>query len=72
MFNVVFSHPGTKVIDVESESHRIFTHVNLFGSCGLKYGIFEAQAEHPNPSIIHKPFFVNVDALAERIASLDH
>jgi hypothetical protein len=43
MFNVVFSHPGTKLVDIEP--HWIFGHTNLFGSCGLDHGIFEAKAQ---------------------------
>ena len=70
MFNVVFSHPGTKLIDIESEPHWIFAHQNLFGSCGLDYGIFEAKAQDNDWSIPHKPFAVNVDALMRRIVSI--
>ncbi len=70
MFNVVFSHPGTKLIDIESEPHWVFAHQNIFGSCGLDYGIFEAKASDQNWSVHHKPFSVNVDALMTRIASM--
>ena len=70
MFNAVFSHPGTKVIDIESEPHWWFTHQNLFGSCGLNYGVFEAKALDNNWTKHHKPFKVNIDALMARIALL--
>jgi capsular polysaccharide biosynthesis protein len=70
MFNVVFSHPGTKVVDIESEPHWIFAHLNLFGSCGLDYGIFEAKARNQDWSAPHQPFAVNVDALMTRISSM--
>jgi capsular polysaccharide biosynthesis protein len=70
MFNTVFCRPGTKVIDIESEPHWIFTHCNLFGSCKLDYGIFEARAADSDWSEPHKPFSVNVPALMERIARL--
>jgi capsular polysaccharide biosynthesis protein len=70
MFNVVFCHPGTKLIDIESEPHWIFGHLNLFGSCGLDYGIFEGKARDQDWSVPHKPYSVNVDALMTRIASL--
>jgi capsular polysaccharide biosynthesis protein len=69
MFNTVFSHPGTKLIDIESEPHWIFAHQNLFGSCGLDYGIFEARAVDQDWSSSHKPFSVNVKALLSRIGS---
>jgi capsular polysaccharide biosynthesis protein len=70
MFNTVFCEPGTKVVDIESEPHWIFTHCNLFGSCGLEYGIFEASAVDRDWTKPHKPFTVNVDALMARIAGL--
>jgi capsular polysaccharide biosynthesis protein len=70
MFNVVFSHPGTKLVDIESEPRWIFRHTNLFGSCGLDCGIFEAKAQDQHWSIHHKPFTVNVEALMDRIATL--
>jgi hypothetical protein len=70
MFNVVFSQPGTKVVDIESEPHWIFSHTNLFGSCGLDYGIFEARAHDQDWSVPHKPFSVNIDALMTRLSSL--
>ena len=69
MFNVVFSRPGTRVIDIESEPHWIFAHANLFGSCGLDYGILEARAVDRDWSVVHKPFSVNVDALLARVTS---
>jgi hypothetical protein len=68
MFNVVFCHPGTRLLDIESEPHWIFAHANLFGSCGLEYGIVEAQAQDRDWSVPHKPFTVNVDAVMARVA----
>ncbi len=69
MFNSVFSRPGTRIIDIESEPHWIFAHANLFGSCGLDYGILEAKAVDHDWSVVHKPFSVNVDALLARVTS---
>jgi Glycosyltransferase 61 len=70
MFNVVFSHPGTKLIDIESEPHWIFGHQNLFGSCGLDYGIFAAKAQNQDWSVPHKPFIVNIEGVLDRVAKL--
>jgi hypothetical protein len=70
MFNVVFSHPGTRLLDIESEPHWIFAHANLFGSCGLQYGILEARAQDRDWSVPHKPFTVNVEAVMARVAHL--
>ncbi len=56
MFNVVFSHPGTKLVDIESEPHWVFGHQNMFGSFGLDYGIFAAKADDQDWNVPHKPF----------------
>ncbi|MFT4505379.1 glycosyltransferase family 61 protein [Caballeronia sp. 15711] len=70
MYNVLFSHPGTKLIDIESEPHWIFAHTNLFSSCGLDYGIFEGRGIDPTSTAPHKPFSVNIDALIARVKQM--
>ncbi|WP_321783630.1 glycosyltransferase family 61 protein [Paraburkholderia sp. J94] len=67
MFNAVFCHPGTKLIDIESEPHWIHAHMCLFGSLGLDYGIFEASADDRDFSVAHKPFTVDVEMLMRRL-----
>ena len=67
MFNVMFSQPGTRLINIESEPHWIFAHMNLYGSCRLDYGIIEAKAQDKDWSVPHKPFTVNVDAVMARV-----
>jgi capsular polysaccharide biosynthesis protein len=69
MFNVVFCHPGTKVIDIESEPHWIHAHRCLFASCGLRYGIFVGRALDRDFEVHHKPWKVNIDALIAQIMS---
>jgi capsular polysaccharide biosynthesis protein len=69
MFNAVFCHPGTRLIDIESEPHWIHAHRCLFGSLGLRYGIFEGEPVTDSP-VPHQPFRVNIDALMRRIGSL--
>jgi Glycosyltransferase 61 len=69
MFNAVFCHPGTHLIDIESELHWIHAHRCLFGSLGLCYGIFEGRRVTDSP-LPHQPFTVNIDALMNRIASI--
>ena len=69
MFNVVYCHPGTKVIDIESEPHWIHAHRCLFSSCGLRYGIFVGNAADRDFAEHHKPWKVNIDALISRIAA---
>lgn len=67
MFNVVFCHRGTKVIDVESEPHWIHAHLCLFSSCGLRFGIFVGKAVDKEFTTHHKPWSVNIEALIDRI-----
>lgn len=67
LFNTVFCHPSTLVVDIESEPHWMFAHMNLFGSSGLPYAIFEARAADTDWSRPHKPLTVNAAALAERL-----
>lgn len=69
MFNVVFCHPGTKLIDIESEPHWIHAHMCLFGSLGLDYGIFEGVADDRDFSVAHKPFTVDIEGLMRRVLS---
>ena len=68
MFNVVFCHAGTKIIDIESEPGWIHAHRSLFASCGLRYGIFVGNAVDRDFREDHKPWRVNIDALISRIA----
>ncbi|HKF02946.1 MAG TPA: glycosyltransferase family 61 protein [Candidatus Sulfotelmatobacter sp.] len=69
MFNVVFCHPGTKIIDIESEPHWIHAHRCLFASCGLRYGIFVGSAVDRSFEVHHQPWKVNIDALVSQIES---
>lgn len=71
MFNAVFCHPGTTLIDMESEPHWIHAHMCLFGSLGLRYGIFEASSDNRDFREAHKPFTVDVEALLKRVLSLE-
>jgi Glycosyltransferase 61 len=71
MFNVVFCHPGTKLVDIESEPHWIHAHMCLFGSLGLDYGIFEGSADDRNFGVAHKPFTVDVEALMRRVLDFE-
>ena len=69
MFNVVFCHPGTKIIDIESEPHWIYAHRSLFASCGLRYGFFVGSALDRRFQVHHQAWNVNVDALILQIKS---
>lgn len=67
MFNAVFCHPGTRLIDIESEPHWIHAHTSLFASCGLDYGLFVGSTDEPGAIAHHQPWRVNIEALLSRI-----
>jgi hypothetical protein len=67
MFNCVFCHPGTKLIDLESEPHWMYAHTGLFASCQLEYGIFCGQSDPDDPVPEHKRWTVDIEALIDRI-----
>lgn len=67
MFNVVFCHPGTKVIDVESEPHWIHAHHCLFASCRTRYGFVEGKTIKRDLETHHQPWRVDIDVLIARI-----
>jgi glycosyl transferase family 61 len=70
MFNAVFCHPGTALVDIESERNWMFAHQCLFSSCGLKFGVLEAKANSPSSGTPHKAFTANIDALLARISTM--
>jgi capsular polysaccharide biosynthesis protein len=67
LFNTFFCNPGTKIIDIESEPHWIFMHMNLLGSAGHDFGVFEAQPADSDWARVHKPYSVNIPALMDRV-----
>lgn len=69
MFNTVFCHPGTKVIDLESEPHWIHAHRCLFASCGMRHGIFVGSAVNRDFKVHHQPWKVNIGALISQITA---
>ncbi len=69
MFNVAFCHPGTKLIDVESEPYWVHHHISLFSSLSLDFGIFVGKVDPSDPNWVHKRWTVNIPALISRIRS---
>lgn len=69
MFNAVFCHPGTKLIDIESEPHWIYAHAGLFASCELRYGIFVGRVDESDARSVHRRWTVDIDALVRRIGA---
>lgn len=69
MFNIVFCRPGTKVVDIESESNWIYAHTGLFASCQTRYGLFVAAVDQTDPAPVHRRFSVDVQALVARVSA---
>lgn len=67
MFNTVFCHPGTKVVDIESEPDWIYAHTGLFGSCGMRYGLFCGTVDPADKAPVHRRWTVNIEALLSRL-----
>ena len=71
MFNAVFCHPGTVLVDIESQPNWMFAHQCLFCSCGLRFGLFEAKADSSDLNTPHQPFRVNIDALLSPLGPVE-
>ncbi len=69
MFNTVFCHPGTSLIDIEAEPHWVGGHMRLFRSRGLRFGIFEGTPSVQDFSTPHIPFTVDPVRLRSRLES---
>lgn len=70
MFNAVFCHPCTKLIDIESEPHWIHAHTSLFSSLGLDYNIFVGKVDPTDNNPVHKRWMLNIPAFMERVHSI--
>ncbi len=67
LFNVMFCHPGTKVIDIQSEPHWIYSYTGMYSSLKLEYGIFLGWPDPADTKPVHRRFTVNIEALTARI-----
>jgi capsular polysaccharide biosynthesis protein len=69
LFNTVFCHPGTRIIDIQSEPQWIYSYTGMYASLGLNYGIFIGQSDPADHAPVHRRWTVNIEALMERVAS---
>lgn len=67
MFNSVFCHPGTKLIDIQSEPQWIYSYAGMYSSLSLRWGIFVGKADVIECQPFHRPWDVNIDALITRV-----
>lgn len=71
LFNAVFCHPNTKLIDIESEPFHIRDHISLFGSLNIDYGLFIGCPDPQDDKPIHKRWKVNIPALLDCIQEFE-
>jgi hypothetical protein len=67
LYNTMFCHPGTKLIDLQSEKHWIYSYAGMYASLGLNYGIFVGKADPADTKSVHRHWSVNIEALLARI-----
>jgi capsular polysaccharide biosynthesis protein len=67
LFNTMFCHPGTKVIDIQSEPQWIHSYTGMYASLQLPYGIFVGRADPADTKSFHRKWAVNIDALTARV-----
>ncbi len=67
LFNTVFCHPGTKIIDIQSEPQWIYSYTGMYSSLKLDYGIFIGKADPEDSKPMHRRWSVNIEALTARI-----
>lgn len=68
LFNTVFCHPGTRIIDIQSEPQWIYSYTGMYSSLGLNYGIFIGRSDPADHAPVHRRWTVNIDALMQRVA----
>jgi len=67
LFNCVYCHPGTPVIDIESQPFHLDNHAALFSSYGVKYGFFAGRPDPSDTRLIHRNWTVIIPALIQCI-----
>jgi len=68
LFNTVFCHPGTRIVDIQSEPQWIYSYTGMYSSLALNYGIFVGKSDPADHAPVHRRWTVNIDALMERVA----
>jgi hypothetical protein len=69
MYNVLFCHPGTKVIDIESSAFFMPGHSRLFAAMGMQYGIIFGEQDASDPAPIHKRWRVDAQRVADAVTA---
>ena len=60
MFNGVFARSDAKLLDIESTAVFLDAHSNIFGSCGLEYGVMVGTEDASDCSAGHKRWTVDL------------
>lgn len=70
MFNTIFCHPGTTVIDLESSTDFVSDHARLFAAMDLDYAVIFGKQDENDPNPVHKRWEVDVSSACEAIKKL--
>jgi len=68
LFNTVFCHSGTRLLDIESTPLYLDAHSNIFAGCGLEYGLMIGREDEADDSVTHKRWSIDLEAAMPAIA----
>ncbi len=68
LFNTVFCHPGTRLLDIESTPLFLDAHSNVFAGSGLEYGLMIGREDQADGSLAHRRWSIDLDAAMPVIA----
>ena len=69
MFNTGFCRAGTRLVDIENGMSYIDSHINLFASRGLEFGLIVGEIDATDPSPHQKRWSINVPRAIQHIRS---
>lgn len=70
MFNAVFAKPGTSIVTIESSSNWVHSHVNLFATCHLDYGVMFGREDISDERLFHRRWHIDVEAVVDALSPL--
>lgn len=70
MFNSVFCHPGTKVIEIHHLRSFLHGHPSMYASCGLDYSIILGNMISTDNTMMQKEVAIDLDGTLEFVRGL--
>jgi len=69
LFNAVFCKPGTKIVDIESNSDHLDNHSTILSSVDIDYGMIVGEIDQSDQASYNKRWTVDVEQATSAIAS---